>query len=172
MRLRQLQVNHCGLLAVRPSVHMVCVNVWQIKPFWEFSSRCMKNKPLNRMTVSAVHSQLCRALKELEFKWREKKTNSMQTYNKCVEMNCSLNTHRHHSFPATLNNKQTGFLQRWCRHRTCEHQGVCGGLGEGHEPWLSKLAALPGHCKVQYHKTTTHYRGFSVPLWYLSRLLL
>lgn len=28
--------------------------------------------------------------------------------------------------------------------------GVCGGLGEGQEPWLSKLDPLPGHCWREY----------------------
>lgn len=31
-------------------------------------------------------------------------------------------------------------------------QGLAGGLGEGHEPWLSKLAVLAFHCRTQGHR--------------------
>lgn len=35
-------------------------------------------------------------------------------------------------------------------------QGLAGGLGEGQEPWLSKLAVLAFHCRTHRHKEMIH----------------
>lgn len=33
-------------------------------------------------------------------------------------------------------------------------QGLAGGLGEGQDPWLSKLAVLAFHCKKRHMENT------------------
>lgn len=38
-------------------------------------------------------------------------------------------------------------------------QGLAGGLGEGQEPWLSKLAVLAFHCRRQGHQETDQRPG-------------
>lgn len=35
----------------------------------------------------------------------------------------------------------------WCRRLRLAGYGVSGGLGDGQDPWLSKLVARPGHCE-------------------------
>lgn len=136
----ELRAKHRGVFAPRPAVR-VCLSNNAFLRIW-------KHEYDNWNWVSAVHSQLCRALEE------QKKTVWKQTLKKRLGMNfnttCSLKTWR--NYPATLNRRRF-FLRRRCHHSAWEHQGVSGGLGEGHEPWLSKLAALPGHCRKRHHKT-------------------
>lgn len=131
----ELRVKRRGVFAPRPAVR-VCLSNNAFLRIW-------KHEYENSNWVSAVHSQLCRALEEQK-----------KTVKKRLGMNFnttrSLKTWR--NFPATLNRRRF-FLRRRCHHSAWEHQGVSGGLGEGHEPWLSKLAALPGHCRRKHHKT-------------------
>lgn len=75
-----------------------------MKPFWEFQSRCMKNKPLNWVTVSAVHSQLCRALEKSEFKmseWKQFEQKPAWTRQKRVGMNLIFIQHAHERLNTT-----------------------------------------------------------------------